>query len=126
MQVTMLCLVAAGILLALGFVGVPGSLALVALLLVLSVGLYLTRPTTDVGRRLGVDADSLLAALWLAPALAALPLAVEPGASTAEVQALGGLLGLVGMANYFLRPVYLLGYSAVEMVLQTAGGSADR
>jgi len=126
MQVTVLCLVAAGILLALGVVGVPGSLALVALLLVLSVGLYLTRPTADVGRRLGIDVDSLLAALWLAPALAALPLVVEPGASTAEVQALGGLLGLVGMANYFLRPVYLLGYSAVEMVLQTAGGSADR
>ena len=28
------------------------------------------------------------------------------GASPAELRALGGLVGLVGMTNYFLRPVY--------------------
>lgn len=29
------------------------------------------------------------------------------GASAEELQALGGLTGLVGMVNYFLRPLYL-------------------
>jgi hypothetical protein len=33
------------------------------------------------------------------------------GASPGEVQALGGLLGLVAMANYFFRPVYYAVYA---------------
>ena len=126
MQVTVLCLVAAGMLLALGVAGVPASLALVGFFVVLSVGLYLTRPEPSVGRVLGVDVDSLLSSLWLAPALAALPLLFEPTASAEELQALGGLVGLVGMANYFLRPVYLLVYSVAELAREWGSKSPER
>jgi hypothetical protein len=126
MQVTALCLVAAGMLLALGLAGTGASLALVGIFLALSAGLYLTRSTPGVGQIVGVDVDSLLASLWLAPVLAALPLVLEPAASPEELQALGGLLGLVGMVNYFLRPVYLLGYSLVEAVQQWTSGSTER
>ncbi len=126
MQVTVLCLVAAGILLALGAAGVPASVPLLGLLLALSAGLYYTRPDADGGRVLGIDVDSLLSTLWLAPALAALPVLLEPAASAEELRALGGVVGLAGMLNYFLRPVYLLGYSLVEAVQKRTSKSAER
>jgi len=126
MQVTVLCLVAAGMLLALGLAGAVASLVLVGIFLALSVGLYLTRPTAHVGRVLGIDVDGLLDSLWLAPVLAALPLLLEPAASAEELQALGGLLGLLGMVNYFLRPVYLLAYAVVETIQRWGRGSTER
>ncbi len=126
MQVTVLCLVAAGILLALGTAGVPASLPLLGLLVALSAGLYYTRPDVTAGRVLGVDVGSLLSTLWLAPALAALAVLLEPAASTEELRALGGVVGLAGMLNYFLRPVYLLCYSLVEAVQERNSSSAER
>ncbi|WP_262179363.1 hypothetical protein [Haloarcula laminariae] len=126
MQVTVLCLVAAGTLLALGAAGVPASPALVVFLVALSAGLYYTRPDATAGRVLGLDVDSLLSALWLTPALAAVPVLLEPTASAEELGALGGVIGLVGMLNYFLRPVYLLGYSLVETVRRWGGKSVER
>jgi hypothetical protein len=126
MQVTVLCLVAAGILLAVGVAGIPASLGLLVFLLALAAGLYYTRTDADAGTVLGVDVDGLLSALWLAPVLAALPLVLEPAASAEELQALGGLVGLVGMLNYFLRPVYLLAYSLVEAVHERSRGPTER
>jgi len=122
MQVTAVCLVAAGILLGLGVVGATASPVLAAVLLALAGSLYLTRPSPALGVVAGVDVDGLLSTLWLAPALAALPVLLEPGATPAEVQALGGLLGLAGMANYFLRPLYLLTYAAGAKLSALAGG----
>ena len=58
--------------------------------------------------------------------LAALPVVLEPTASAEELQALGGIVGLVGMVNYFLRPVYLLLYSLVQAVQGRGRKSADR
>ncbi|MBX0286906.1 hypothetical protein EGH22_11250 [Halomicroarcula sp. F28] len=126
MQVTALCLVAAGILLALGTAGVPASLPLLGLLLALSAGLYYTRPDASVGQVVGIDVDGILSTLWLAPALSAFTIVFEPTASAAELQALGGLVGLAGMLNYFLRPVYLLAYSLAEAVQNRGSGSVDR
>jgi len=126
MQVTALCLVAAGILLALGAAGIPASPGLLVFLLALSAGLYYTRTDAGAGRVVGIDVGSLLSALWLAPALAALPLVLEPAATAEELQALGGLVGLAGMLNYFLRPIYLLAYSLVEAVQQRQRGPTDR
>ncbi|WP_254272925.1 hypothetical protein [Haloarcula marina] len=128
MQVTALLLVASGLLLALGFAGVPASVPLVGLLLAFAVGLYLTRPDGgEFGYVVGLDVDSLLESLWLAPAIAAVPLLFELGATPEEVQALGGLLGLAGMVNYFLRPLYLLLYSVVSSLSGDSGPkSADR
>jgi len=123
MRVTVLCLVGAGILLGLGLAGATASVALAGVLLMLCGGLYFVDPPA-VGVVAGVDVDGVLEVLWLAPGLAALPLPLELGATPAELQALGGLLGLVGMANYFLRPIYLLSY-AVGRKLRRLGGDPD-
>jgi hypothetical protein len=114
LQLTMVCLAGSGLLLVLGFVGVSGSVLLGGLFIVLSVGLYATRPSSSVGPIVGIDIDSILKALWLAPLIAAVAVFLEPGATPAELQALGGLVGLVGMANYFLRPVYIFVSGFVE------------
>ena len=42
--------------------------------------------------------------------VAAVAVVLFPEATAGEVQALGGLIGLAGMGNYFLRPVYRLVY----------------
>ncbi|MBX0295668.1 hypothetical protein [Haloarcula nitratireducens] len=123
MQVTMLLLVAGFMLLALGLAGAPSSIQLAIVLCGLGAALYVTRPGEgEVGYVAGIDVDSLLSALWLAPIIAAVPLVFEVGATGEEVQALGGMLGLIGMANYFLRPVYLLLYGLVRSVRGGRGG----
>jgi len=123
MQVTAICLVASAMVLALGLAGATGSLVLVGLFLALSAGLYYSRPPSSVGTVYGLDVDALFETLWLAPAVAAVPVLVELGASPGEMQALGGLLGLVGMANYFLRPVYLLGYGLAASLTRKLDGA---
>jgi hypothetical protein len=62
----------------------------------------------------GHDIDPYLTALWFGPLAAGVVCLGSLGASPAELQALGGLLGLVGMANYFLRPVYRLAHGFVR------------
>jgi len=122
MQVTVVCLVAAGVLLALGVARATASLVLAAALLAIAGGLYLTRPSPSIGFVAGIDVDGVLSTLWVAPALAALPILLELGATPAELQALGGLVGLAGMANYFLRPLYLLVYAVGTKLVALAGG----
>ena len=126
LQVTALLLVAAGVLLALGFAGVGGSYPLVASLVALGLILYAVRPENhSLGRVGGLHLDHLLDTLWVAFVVAALPLAFEPSATPAEVQALGGLLGLAGMANYFVRPLYLLTYDLVSSLFGASEGRAN-
>ena len=125
-QLTALFLVASGLLLVLGLAGVSSSLPVAAFLLLLAVGLALTRPEEGaVGRVRNVDLDSLLRYLWVAPALAAVPLLFELGATPEEVVALGGILGLIGMANYFLRPAYLLVYGVLRSLRGGSGGRVN-
>jgi len=54
---------------------------------------------------------------------AAVPLVLELGATPAEMEAMGGLLGLAGMVNYFLRPLYLVVYGIVIALTRERGGS---
>jgi len=119
LQVTVLLLFAGGLLIVLGTAGVGASLPLVAGLLALAGALYAARPEErPVGTVLRVDVDAILARLWLAPIVGVVPLVVELGATPAEVQALGGLIGLLGMANYFLRPLYFIGLDLVRPVVR--------
>lgn len=127
MRVTALLLVAAALAIGLGVAGVGASLPIVLGLLALAAVLYAARPGENrFGPVAGVDVDGIVRSLWLAPLIAALPLLVRLSATPGEMQAIGGLLGLAGMANYFLRPVYLLGYDLVSAVRETAGRANGR
>lgn len=127
MRVTALLLVAAALAIGLGVGGVGASLPVVVGFLALSGGLYALRPDPDrFGPVAGIHVGDILHSLWLAPLLVAAVLVVRLSATPGEVQAIGGLLGLAGMANYFLRPVYLLGYDLVSAVSGGAGRANGR
>jgi len=127
MQVTVLLLVAAALAIGLGVAGVGASLPIVVGLLVLTAVLYAGRPEEGrFGSVAGVDADGIVQSLWVAPLVTALPLLVRLSATPGEMQAIGGLLGLAGMANYFLRPVYLLGYDLAAAVRESIGRANGR
>lgn len=126
MRVTALLLVAAALAIGLGVSGVGASLPLVVGFLALAGGLYAIGP--DPGRFdpvAGIHVGDILNSLWLAPLVVAAVLLVRLSATPGEVQAIGGLLGLAGMANYFLRPVYLLGYDLVSALRDSSAGRAN-
>ncbi|MFB6222637.1 MAG: hypothetical protein ABEH86_03060 [Haloarcula sp.] len=127
MRVTALLLVAAALAIGFGVAGIGASLPLVVALLVLTAALYATSPDDDsLDPVAGVDVGGIIGSLWLAPLITALPLLVHLSATPGEMQAIGGLLGLVGMANYFLRPLYLLGYDLVSAVRDSTGRANGR
>jgi hypothetical protein len=106
-RVTAVLVAASALLVGLGMNGVGGSATLAAVLLGAGVGLFAARDwlaefPVVVGHDLGFYGE----AAWLAPVAAAGAALLAVGATAAELQAVGGLVGLAGMANYFLRPVY--------------------
>ncbi len=113
-RVTVVLVAASLALLVPSLVGIGGSLALSAVLMVSGGLLYVA--TTDLGEGpevLGHDLGRYAAVLWLGALVAALVGLAFRDATPGELQALGGVVGLLGMANYFLRPVYRLGYGLV-------------
>jgi hypothetical protein len=109
-----LCLVAAGL------AGFGGSVGIAGVFVVLAGGLSSLRGRLSAAPVV-VDHDTgaYAAVLWLAPLLAGGVSLLFLGATPSELQVLGGLLGLAGMGNYFLRPVYRAGYSLVRVVAPT-------
>lgn len=110
MRVTILLLTGGLALVAAGTAGVAASLWLVGGLCGLAAALAVVGPVAADSRWTRVDPHLFLADLWLGPLVAAVVLVAFLDATAGEVQALGGLLGLTAMANYFLRPVYHLLY----------------
>lgn len=112
-----LVLLAGGLpLIAAGTAGVAASATLVAGLVALAAALAVvgTRAVDTVWTR--VDRRAFVADLWAGPLLAGLLVLLSLDAHPGEVQALGGLVGLAGMCNYFLRPVYHLAYGLLARV----------
>jgi len=107
-------LLAAGLLIPLGFLGIGASPFLVVAFLGFAALLYAG------WQRAEGDFRAYLAGLWLGPAVAAavvvygLSIAASPG----ELQALGGITGVVGVVNLLLRPVYRLVHYAVTGALR--------
>ncbi|MFB6074952.1 MAG: hypothetical protein ABEJ89_08070 [Haloarculaceae archaeon] len=109
MEATLVPLCAGLLAIAASLVGLGGSVPLAAVFALGALTLLLARERFPrVGHPLGIAVDAYLRDLWAVPLLAALTVLVGLGSSPSELQALGGLLGLVGMANYFLRPIYFL------------------
>lgn len=100
---SVICLVAAALVIPLGFLGFAASPGIVVALLALAGG------TVYADQYGGIDRDELRW-LWLGPLLGAAVVAVgvTMDASPGELQSLGGIVGLVGVFNLLLRPVYHL------------------
>lgn len=90
-----------------GFAGLGSSIALAAVLAAITGVLFVLRdPLGNLDPGDGRARTRHLRILWVGPLLGAVAVLVAPWASPGELQALGGLCGLIGMLNYFLRPVY--------------------
>ena len=122
LRATFVLLTASIALLLAGLAGVGASLAVLVTLVVVAVGLFAFRDRLDVDAAVASqDPGDYGTLLWTGPTIAAAVCLVFLGASPAELQALGGLVGLVGMANYFLRPVYRAVSAFVRRFTHTGG-----
>lgn len=106
-QATTVALAASALLVGLGVLGITPSI-LLAVGAAAIAGLLLAEREQLVGR-----ADSAVLALhaetlWIGPAIAAAVLLLFGDLTGGELQTVGALIGLAGMANYLLRPLFLL------------------
>lgn len=121
LRATVVLVVGSFILVGIGASGVGGSPALVAALLVAGAGLFAARSQfADLPVVVGHDLGFYGEAAWLVPAAAAGATLLTMGATPAELQAVGGLVGLAGMVNYFLRPAYHTALRFGRYVARTA------
>ena len=102
---TSVSLVACALLLAPGFAGVGSSLGFAAVALGLAILTFVYRD------RLVALSDTSwvrphLEIAWVGPLVAAAVFALYRDAAPAELQTLGAVVGLIGMFNYLLRPLY--------------------
>lgn len=113
LRISAVCIIAAALLIPWGFVGIGPSPVLLLALAGASAGLYYAWQATE-------SYDTYLSGLWLGPAIAALVLAVAfvIGATPGELQTMGGLVGLVGVFNLLMRPVYRIVHYVVAGVVQ--------
>lgn len=105
--------------------GVAGLGASLSLSVVLGIGAGVLLAVRDrlaaVGRWHGLDLGHYLRDVWAGPLVGAAVVLGAPGATPGEVQALGGICGLLGMLNYFLRPVYVALYGLGRYVRRALG-----
>lgn len=119
-RATFVLLVASIVLIGPGLAGIGSSPVIVVALLVLAVGLFALRTRVPDGPTvLHRDLGAYGRIAWAGPAVAAAVCLAFLNASPAELRALGGLVGLLGMANYFLRPVYRVGSALFRRVAGT-------
>mgnify|MGYP006291260009 CR=1 FL=1 len=109
-RLTVVLVVGSAALVLSGRAGVGGSLPFAAGLVALAGLLFAaTDQVGDGPRVLGHDLGRYAAVLWLGALAAAATVLLALDATPGEIQAVGGLMGLAGMLNYFLRPVYRIG-----------------
>ncbi|WP_340098831.1 hypothetical protein [Salinibaculum salinum] len=119
-RLTVVLLVASVLVIAPGIAGVGGSVLLVGGALLVAGGLYSVRGRLEMAPELlRHDFGHYGTALWLSGVVAAVVFLLGLSATPGELLALGGLVGLLGMVNYFLRPVYRL----LAVVVRTFFGS---
>jgi hypothetical protein len=119
-RMTFVLLAASLVLVGAGLAGFGSSLGLVVAVLGVAVALFGLRTRVPDGPTiLDRELGAYVRVLWVGPTLAAAVCLAFLGATPPELQALGGLVGLLGMTNYFLRPVYRLGSALLGHVTGT-------
>lgn len=114
-QATSIALVASAILVGLGALGATPSLPLALGAAGLAALSFASRG--DLADRLDSEFVALHAEqLWVGPALAALVMLLWIDLTAGELQTVGALVGLAGMANYLLRPLLLLLVSTADRI----------
>jgi hypothetical protein len=121
-RLTVVLVAASTLLVCAGLAGLGASVGLAGALIVLAGALSAFRRLLDGAPTVAShDLKAYGDVLWVGPIVAAVVCLLFLGATGAELQALGGVLGLVGMTNYFLRPAYRAGYAVVRFVARVAG-----
>ncbi len=114
---------ASGLLIVAGALGIGASPLTVGVLTILIVGLYgARRELAALGPIARWPIGYYFGVSWLSPLVAGVITLFFLGATAGELQALGGVLGLVAMANYFLRPVYYGVVSALQYLRSVTRG----
>ncbi|WP_136717688.1 hypothetical protein [Halorientalis salina] len=113
LRISAVFVLAAALLVPLGFLGMPATLSIVGGMLALAFALFYAWQYSDAY-------NQYLSGLWLGPAIAAAfaLYGLFIGASPGELQALGGIAGLIGVLNLLLRPVYRLIHYVLTVTLQ--------
>ena len=121
LALTYIFLTASVALLVPGLLGIAASGPVFAVILAGAAVLSALRPQLgDLPEMYGYQVGIYLREIWLGPVIAVvLVLLIEPTASAAEMQAIGGIAGFLGMVNYFVRPLYLFLISQVSRVVPT-------
>lgn len=108
-RATYVLLVASFLLIGPGIAGFGPTVPLAGGLAALAIGLRAVRDRLrTLPSLVGYDLGWYARDSWLGALVATPVVLVGLGGPPAELQALGGITGLVGMLNYFLRPLYLL------------------
>lgn len=123
-RVTIVLVVASAVLIGPAYAGVGATLGLAITLAAVAAALWAVRD--ELGRLpevVGYDLGEYASDGWIGVALAVAVVLLTLGAPAVELQAFGGLAGLVGMVNYFLRPLYLFLIAGIDRVI---GGDESR
>lgn len=113
LRISAVFILAAVLLIPLGFLGMSASPAVIVGLLVLAFALFYAWQYSD-------EYSKYLSGLWLGPTIATIVgiIGLVIGASPGELQALGGIAGLIGVFNLLLRPVYRLIHYVLTVTIQ--------
>jgi len=113
LRISAVFVLAAALLIPLGFLGISATPGIVVGLILLAVVLFYAWQNSD-------EYSMYLSGLWLGPAIAAVVGIYGSliGASPGELQALGGVVGLLGVLNLLLRPVYRIAHYVLTVTLQ--------
>ena len=114
LRISVVFILAAAILIPMPYIGMGASLPLLLFLAAAAWGLY------EAWQRSEGDTRKYLSGLWLGPVIALLfsIYGLMMGASPGELQALGGIAGIMGVVNLLLRPVYRLLHYVLSGAIQ--------